>query len=112
MKMEDKRTRTDDKSGVDLMDRPKTKHEYPKQYNVILLNDDYTPMDFVVYVLKRIFHKDEFEASRITMEVHQKGAGIAGTFSREIAEMKVRDSMELAKLEKHPLQVTMEQCPD
>jgi ATP-dependent Clp protease adaptor protein ClpS len=99
---------TKPKTGVDLAERPKIDH--PRQYNVILLNDDFTPMDFVVFVLKKIFHKTEHEAQQIMLQIHRKGTGIAGTFSREVAEMKLIDTLELAKLEQYPLQGKIEPC--
>lgn len=101
---------TTPKHGVGTLERPKL--DTPRKYNVILLNDDFTPMEFVVFVLKKIFHKPDHEAQSITMEIHKKGLGIAGTYSREIAEQKLVDTMDLAKAEQHPLQGKIEPCPD
>lgn len=89
---------------LDLLD----KLAQPKMYKVLLLNDDFTPMDFVVHILQRFFNKNETEASRIMLEVHQKGAGLAGVFSREIAEMKVMQTNQYARMNQHPLKTTME----
>lgn len=80
----------------------------PRLYKVVMLNDDYTPMDFVVLVLRDYFHKGEAEAQRIMLNVHEKGAGICGIFSYEIAETKAVQVMELAKKYEHPLQLTLE----
>lgn len=80
----------------------------PPLYRVILLNDDYTTMEFVVRVLQLIFHHDEERAAQIMMHVHQKGAGICGVYTREIAETKVEQVVEFAKRNEHPLQCTME----
>lgn len=99
-------------SGVDLLERTKPKLQKPHMYNVILLNDDFTPMDFVVYVLKKVFHKPQHEAELIMIQIHQKGVGIAGTYNYEIAETKLLKTLELAFHEKHPLQGRLEQCPD
>lgn len=82
--------------------------ETPKKYKVILLNDDFTPMEFVVMVLTQYFNKTAEEAEKIMLEVHNKGAGIAGVFSREIAEMKVHQVTGLARRSQYPLKVTME----
>ena len=86
--------------------RPQLKK--PQLYKVILLNDDYTPMEFVVIVLERFFHKNREEATRIMLHVHQKGLGICGVFTREVAETKVRQVMLYAAEQQHPLQCSME----
>jgi len=86
--------------------RPQIKK--PQLYKVILLNDDYTPMEFVVRVLERFFHKNREEATHIMLHVHQKGMGICGVFTREVAETKVRQVMLFAAENQHPLQCTME----
>jgi Uncharacterized conserved protein len=75
---------------------------------VLLLNDDYTPMEFVVYVLERFFGKNREEATRIMLHVHQNGVGICGVFTFEIAETKVAQVLDLARRHEHPLQCTME----
>jgi ATP-dependent Clp protease adaptor protein ClpS len=80
----------------------------PTLYKVILLNDDFTPMEFVVAVLERFFYKNREEATRIMLHVHQKGIGICGLFTREIAETKVRQVMLFASQNQHPLQCTLE----
>jgi len=86
--------------------RPQLKK--PQLYKVILLNDDYTPMEFVVRVLERFFHKNREEATHIMLHVHQKGLAICGVFTREVAETKVRQVMLYADENQHPLQCTME----
>ncbi len=80
----------------------------PTLYKVILLNDDFTPMEFVVVVLERFFYKNREEATHIMLHVHQKGIGICGLFTREIAETKVRQVMLFASQNRHPLQCTLE----
>lgn len=87
-------------------ERQETKE--PSLYRVILLNDDYTPMDFVVYILEAIFHKSPAEATRIMLNVHKQGAGICGVFTREIAETKVAEVHEIAAENKFPLKCIME----
>jgi ATP-dependent Clp protease adaptor protein ClpS len=87
------------------------KLDTPKMYKVILLNDDYTPMDFVVLVLRRFFSKTEEQATEIMLDVHKKGAGIAGVFSLEIAEMKVMQVNQFAQLNQYPLKSTLEEEP-
>jgi ATP-dependent Clp protease adaptor protein ClpS len=86
--------------------RPKLQR--PILYKVILLNDDYTPMEFVVIVLERIFRKNREDATRIMLHVHQKGIGVCGIYTREIAETKVRQVLGLAQEHSHPLQCTLE----
>lgn len=84
------------------------KLQRPSLYKVILLNDDYTPMEFVIIVVERFFHKDRETATRIMLHVHQKGIGICGVYTREIAETKVQQVMAFAQEHKHPLQCTLE----
>jgi ATP-dependent Clp protease adaptor protein ClpS len=86
----------------------KPKLKKPDLYKVILLNDDYTPMEFVVVILEKFFRKNREEATRIMLHVHQRGVGVCGVYTREIAETKVRQVMECAHDNKHPLQCTME----
>lgn len=82
----------------------------PKMYKVLLLNDDFTPMDFVVLTLKRFFGKNEQAAIQIMLDVHKKGAGIAGIFTLEIAEMKVMQSNQFAQSNQYPLKTTLEEA--
>ena len=86
--------------------RPQTKR--PNLYRVLLLNDDYTPMEFVVHVLERFFNKDHETAHRIMMHVHQHGIGECGVFNYEVAETKVTQVMDFARKHQHPLQCIME----
>lgn len=87
----------------------RTKTEKPKLFKVILHNDDFTTMEFVVHVLETVFGLGEQESMRIMLEVHVKGAGVAGTFTYEVAEMKVAKTLSLAKAYEFPLMCTMEQ---
>ena len=93
-------------TGVATKTKPKTKK--PSMYRVLLLNDDYTPMEFVVHVLERYFNKDAQEATQIMLHVHQKGIGVCGIFPFERAETKVIQVTDLARKNQHPLQCTME----
>lgn len=95
--------------GVELQEaKPKLKR--PPMYKVILLNDDYTPMDFVVMVLQRIFGMTEEKATQIMLHVHTRGIGICGVFTRDIAETKVALVNQLARENQHPLKCTMEKA--
>lgn len=87
----------------------KDKFDKPSMYNVILLNDDYTPMDFVIEVLRRFFNMNEDKATDIMLAIHYKGKGLCGTYSAEIAETKVDQVLRFAKENQHPLKCTMEQ---
>jgi ATP-dependent Clp protease adaptor protein ClpS len=91
-------------SAVDTMDRVDT----PKMYRVILLNDDFTPMDFVVLVLRRFFGKTEEQATAVMLDVHQKGAGTAGVYTLELAEMKTMQVNQFARMNQHPFKCTVE----
>ena len=92
--------------SVAVATRPKTKR--PPLYTVLLLNDDYTPMEFVVHVLERFFGMTHAEAFEIMLTVHKKGVAVVGVFSHEIAETKVAQVMDFARQHQHPLQCTME----
>ena len=96
----------DGKTGVVTKTRPKTKR--PSLYKVLLLNDDYTPMEFVIHVLERFFNKGREDATRIMLHVHHKGVGICGVYTYEVAETKVTQVMDFARQHQHPLQCTME----
>jgi ATP-dependent Clp protease adaptor protein ClpS len=98
----------DDESKSGIVTKPKPKTKKPSLYKVLLLNDDYTPMDFVVLVLERFFNKNREDATRIMLHVHQKGVGICGVYTYEIAETKVARVMNFARQNQHPLQCTME----
>lgn len=93
-------------TGILLKTRPKTKK--PSMYKVLLLNDDYTPMEFVVHVLERFFSKNRQEATDIMLHVHRRGVGLCGIFTFEIAETKVAQVMDFARANEQPLQCTME----
>ena len=96
----------EEKTGVALKERPKTKK--PAMYKVLLLNDDYTPMEFVVHILEQVFGKTRQEATDIMLHVHRRGVGICGVFTFEIAETKVAQVMDVARANEQPLQCTME----
>lgn len=93
-------------SGLLLKPRPKTRK--PNMYKVLLLNDDFTPMEFVVHVLERFFNKNRQEATDIMLHVHRRGVGICGIFTYEVAETKVAQVMDFARANEQPLQCTME----
>lgn len=95
-------------SGTQTLIKPKPALSEPSFYKVLLLNDDFTPMDFVVHVLQKFFAKNVDEAQKIMMQVHQAGSGVAGVFSHEIAETKVFVVNDYARKNKHPLKCTME----
>ena len=92
--------------GVVVKARPKTKK--PALYKVLMLNDDYTPMEFVVHVLERFFGKSQQEATQIMLHVHRRGVGICGVFTFEVAETKVNQVIYYARRHQHPLQCTLE----
>ncbi|MDA1309863.1 MAG: ATP-dependent Clp protease adapter ClpS [Proteobacteria bacterium] len=90
--------------------KPKLKTKKPAMYKVIMLNDDYTPMEFVIHVLERFFSKNREEATKIMLHVHQRGVGVCGTFTYEVAETKVTQVMDFARQHQHPLQCTVEKA--
>ncbi len=96
------------KSGGTSLQEARPKTRKPRLYKVMLLNDDYTPMDFVVVVLERFFQKSRDQAVQIMLTVHNKGSGICGVYPYEIAETKVQQVLGFAQENQHPLQCTME----
>ncbi len=96
----------DTNTGVITKTKPKTKK--PSLYKVLLLNDDYTPMEFVVHVLERFFNKGREDATRIMLHVHQHGVGVCGVYTYEVAETKVAQVVDFARQHEQPLQCTME----
>ena len=93
-------------TGIVTKTRPKTKK--PSLYKVLLLNDDYTPMEFVVHILEKIFGKTHEEAVEVMLHVHRHGVGVCGVFTYEVAETKVAQVIEFSRRHQHPLQCTME----
>jgi ATP-dependent Clp protease adaptor protein ClpS len=96
------------KPGHDLLERDEIKAKRPSMWNIVFYNDDYTPMNFVEFVLKTIFHISTLDALALTLVVHTQGKGIAGTYTFEIAEQKQCEVLLLAKIEEHPLRVEVE----
>jgi ATP-dependent Clp protease adaptor protein ClpS len=94
--------------GTSVVTRTKPKTKRPSLYRVLLLNDDYTPMEFVVHVLERFFGKSPEAATQIMLHVHHHGVGECGTFTYEVAETKVTQVMDFARKHQHPLQCVME----
>ena len=98
----------DDDGDTGLIVKTRAKTKKPSMYKVLMLNDDYTPMEFVVHILEHIFNKSQEEATRIMLHVHQKGVGVCGVFTFEVAESKAAQVMDLARQNQHPLQCTVE----
>jgi ATP-dependent Clp protease adaptor protein ClpS len=99
---------SDDASETGVLTKTKPKTKRPPRYKVLLLNDDYTPMEFVVHVLERFFGLNHAQSFEIMLTVHKKGVAVVGVFSHEIAETKVGQVMDFARRHQHPLQCTME----
>jgi ATP-dependent Clp protease adaptor protein ClpS len=106
MSNQDNGNNGDSNTGVATRTKPKTKK--PSMYKVLMLNDDFTPMEFVVHVLERFFSKGREEATRIMLHVHRRGVGVCGVFPYEIAETKVTQVMDFARQHQHPLRCTLE----
>ena len=102
----DDRDRNHPDMGLATKTRPKTKK--PSLYKVIMLNDDYTPMEFVILVLQEFFRKSQEEATQIMLHVHQRGVGVCGVYTYEVAETKATQVMDLARKNQHPLQLQLE----
>jgi ATP-dependent Clp protease adaptor protein ClpS len=104
--MSDKKDGNDEETSV--ITKTRTRTEWPPLYKVLLLNDDYTPMEFVVHVLERFFGLTHAQSFEIMLTVHKKGLAVVGVFSFEVAETKVAQVMDFARRHQHPLQCTME----
>jgi ATP-dependent Clp protease adaptor protein ClpS len=104
----DKRRGEDEGPGTAVITRVKPQTKRPNLYRVLLLNDDYTPMEFVVLVLEKFFNKDREDATRIMLHVHQHGVGECGVYTYEVAETKVTQVMDFSRKHQHPLQCVME----
>jgi ATP-dependent Clp protease adaptor protein ClpS len=100
----------EDGTGAGVATKTRAKTKQPTPYRVLMLNDDYTPMEFVVLCLQRFFRMDMEAATRVMLHVHQKGVGVCGTFSYEVAETKVSQVMDFARQNQHPLQCTLEKA--
>lgn len=98
------------KIGLAVKSRPKTKQ--PAMYKVLMLNDDYTPMEFVIHVLERFFSMGHESATQVMLQVHQRGVGVCGVYTYEVAETKANQVMDLARQHQHPLQCTIEKDGD
>jgi ATP-dependent Clp protease adaptor protein ClpS len=105
---DDRKRKSDETPGTAVITKTKTQTKRPSLYRVLLLNDDYTPMEFVVHVLERFFNKDREAATRIMLHVHHHGIGECGVFTYEVAETKVTQVMDFARKHQHPLQCVME----
>ena len=101
----------DDRDGeLGVATKTRTKTKTPSPYKVLMLNDDYTPMEFVVHVLQSIFKMGLEDATRVMLHVHQRGVGVCGIFPYEIAETKVSQVIDFARQNQHPLQCTLEKA--
>ena len=97
-------------TGVGVATRTRTRTKKPSLYKVLMLNDDYTPMEFVVLCLQRFFRMSIEDATRVMLHVHQKGVGVCGVFSHEVAETKATQVVDFARQHQHPLQCTIEKA--
>ena len=100
----------DEGTGLGVATKTRAKTKKPTPYRVLMLNDDYTPMEFVVLCLQRFFRMDMEAATRVMLHVHQKGVGVCGIFSYEVAETKVGQVIDFARANQHPLQCTLEKA--
>ena len=97
-----------DKPDLDLLERDEVKAKRPSMWNIVFYNDDYTPMHFVEFILKAVFHMSTLDALALTLAVHTQGRGIAATYTFEVAEQKQSEVLLMAKIEEHPLRVEVE----
>ena len=100
----------DDGTGIGVATKTRTRTKTPSPYKVLMLNDDYTPMEFVVLVLQSFFKMDIEDATRVMLHVHQRGVGVCGIFPYEVAETKVSQVIDFARQNQHPLQCTLEKA--
>ena len=98
------------KPGLDPLEKDEVKAKRPSMWNIVFYNDDYTSIDFVIFVLTKVFHRSTEDALALTLVVHTKGKGIAGTYTFEVAEQKQCEVLLMAKIEEHPLWVEVERA--
>ena len=98
------------KPGLDLLEKDEVKAKRPSMWNIVFYNDDYTSMEFVIFVLTRVFHRSTEDALALTFAVHTEGKGIAGSYTFEVAEQKQCEVLLMAKIEEHPLRVEVERA--
>jgi ATP-dependent Clp protease adaptor protein ClpS len=101
---------SDGDTGIGVATKTRARTKQPTPYRVLMLNDDYTPMEFVVLCLQRFFRMDMEQATRVMLHVHQRGVGVCGVFSYEVAETKVAQVTDFARQNQHPLQCTLEKA--
>jgi len=106
--MTDINRHNDDGPGIGVVTKTRVETKKPSMYKVLMLNDDYTPMEFVVHVLEKFFRKNREEATGIMLHIHRRGVGLCGVFTYEVAETKVTQVMDFARQHQHPLQCTLE----
>ena len=106
----DERKGDDEGTGLGVATRTRTRTKTPSPYKVLMLNDDYTPMEFVVLVLQSFFKMGIEDATRVMLHVHQRGVGVCGIFPYEVAETKVSQVIDFARQNQHPLQCTLEKA--
>jgi ATP-dependent Clp protease adaptor protein ClpS len=109
-KQNQKRDESIEEPRLDLLEKNEVKAKRPKMWNIVFYKDDSTPMDFVEFVLRRVFHLPTLDALALTLVVHTKGKGIAGTYTFEVAEQKQCEVLLMAKIEERPLRVEVEQA--
>ena len=97
-----------DEPELDLLEKNEVKVKRPSMWSIVFYNDDYTPMDFVEFILKGVFHMSTLDALALTLAVHTQGKGIAGTYTFEVAEQKQSEVLLMAKIEEHPLRVEVQ----
>ena len=107
-KMSDRKKHEQHDGGVVLQDRPEEKTKKPRMYKVMIHNDDYTTMEFVIWVLEKVFHHSSASATRIMLSVHSAGVGVAGIYTRDVSETRMEQVVKLAREQGHPLQCSME----
>ena len=106
---DDRKRKSDEGPGTAVITKTKPQTKRPSLYRVLLLNDDYTPMDFVVVVLQTVFGMSREKATHVMLQVHREGMGVCGTYTREVAAAKVDQVINIARKHQHPLQCTMEE---
>jgi ATP-dependent Clp protease adaptor protein ClpS len=102
--------RPDRQGGTEVVEKPKAVTKRPKLFHVVLLNDDYTTMEFVVFILQGIFHHSETDAMQIMLHVHKNGVGVAGVYTREVAETRIAQVEALARKHEFPLRCSMDEA--
>jgi ATP-dependent Clp protease adaptor protein ClpS len=108
---DDRDVKREERGGTGLMERPSARVKMPRMWHVVIHDDDFTPMEFVVHVLQSIFSRSQQDAVTLTMQIHQQGSAVAGTYTHDLAETLAASAIDMARRQQHPLMASVQEAP-